>query len=1189
MFINPAFVPAAPVRVLGNTPAVDVTRHLPQGLDSDILLLGCDDVRHILFTAFDATTARNALFLTFLLEESDAPTADTLWNIYYHLYLDAVATAALQNQLGRLLEASYSLDKWKQSKYGDSVRFCDAATFRAVRDVWRQFGEDFGAKDSDTCRGRLKSAIGSSKQRRDLTHGDDSIDYSAVRATSPLAAKAVKGEELEAAKGTVGQVSSGTSIPNSLFAWAPPGRPIITRGREPFISFHLASAYASVAATSPLQLLDGPSGAGVSKVVQTAQLQFREWVGAFRDLKTSIKVRFAAADSFALCHTFRQLQETGALSAHWYRRTLSLDPLELDQAEYGQGGSAPRQFDAIDTSDLSSSSGALSVLISAGPLLKDLAWATLSTEIAENSVKPGQHAFDVLLCGHTKALSVLLGLAPVEYWTNATTVSTVDEMLLAKSINSVSGRQKRPSIQARISWKAARHLSGAVTAELLTVDAAALSTLAFKIYQDMFQSESASFLSGLTLAQNTKDLGRAAGHLKYHRSTFVAFLKALVKSVDTDVAAVCRSVIQKVSNDKDSIFASNTLQAMCLEMSAQGLHSEEWLTSNIRRSNSAAGFSSWKDIPEAVSVTLCVPAANWKAVSQASVDRGLALALQGCLRAVAEGIPLWNNNFADLHVVFGTIISTGRRGDDGFNIAVKEDKEGWAGTSPMVVSFYVPTAALQADIPKTLVSLALQHSVQSAFAFAKDLGSSLVIFETPLVDEQHVFITKQPPNLAGYRIACGSSLPSKRSSEPTAKGPKFKVDLAESGSISSLTGHLDITSEQGKRLLQEKVPVELRQGGHPCVIEIVFGKPRKPDLVLPLCFPVPVRKDQSKTRIARTSAYIEIIAPLADPTDPSLHDFVIPSTLEQTMPATLNATHLHLGSLPILDIEDKTGARFITTLCSFMYSARERELRDEVGGSGVSRDSARLNFKESLFTMFMLASGLQGGQTGLFALSRGGSDGIHMLVFVSAVRLDGANGSVVLDAAILPFTKELVESKQLEDFLLILRTLECCSLTVDASEMVLWKKALPALVERCRTWDHTAGCEYRKVGAGIPLSLDLGAQFLCSCGKGKLPDDFTNLPEWEAAAQECTRIAISPVYACQFAEELLDPEKLMQAAGVDATDMCRTCGATKGRNGGELKKCARCLVVKYCSTECQRKDWRKHRMECEEAPEHGGN
>jgi hypothetical protein len=31
----------------------------------------------------------------------------------------------------------------------------------------------------------------------------------------------------------------------------------------------------------------------------------------------------------------------------------------------------------------------------------------------------------------------------------------------------------------------------------------------------------------------------------------------------------------------------------------------------------------------------------------------------------------------------------------------------------------------------------------------------------------------------------------------------------------------------------------------------------------------------------------------------------------------------------------------------------------------------------------------------------------------------------------------------------------------------------------------------------------------------------------------------------------------------------------------DLQKCSRCLVVRYCSKECQRKDWKEHKKQCE--------
>lgn len=48
---------------LGNTPAVCLTQELPPEKQADVLLLGCGDVRSILFTAFaDAAVERSLDF-----------------------------------------------------------------------------------------------------------------------------------------------------------------------------------------------------------------------------------------------------------------------------------------------------------------------------------------------------------------------------------------------------------------------------------------------------------------------------------------------------------------------------------------------------------------------------------------------------------------------------------------------------------------------------------------------------------------------------------------------------------------------------------------------------------------------------------------------------------------------------------------------------------------------------------------------------------------------------------------------------------------------------------------------------------------------------------------------------------------------------------------------------------------------
>lgn len=110
--------------------------------------------------------------------------------------------------------------------------------------------------------------------------------------------------------------------------------------------------------------------------------------------------------------------------------------------------------------------------------------------------------------------------------------------------------------------------------------------------------------------------------------------------------------------------------------------------------------------------------------------------------------------------------------------------------------------------------------------------------------------------------------------------------------------------------------------------------------------------------------------------------------------------------------------------------------------------SGAVPHKDSLFSLFMHYSGLQGRETSVFGINNPEEGGIHILIFVSCLRLDLANHTVVLDAAILPLHESLVP--KLHPFLVNVVDSGLCKVTVDRDELRLWKETIPAWVERCR-------------------------------------------------------------------------------------------------------------------------------------------
>ncbi|OIW26990.1 MYND finger [Coniochaeta ligniaria NRRL 30616] len=1205
--LTPSLIaPITPFYAIGNTPAINLTRSLPQGLDADVLLLGCGDVRHILYTAYseqgfpsrklDVTccdvqehiVARNVLLLSFLCEGHATTPTEVLWNVYYHRYLNESDMQVLHTQVRKLLDVSVSLQTWHSCPYGAVLRFCDQATLDSVRAVWWQYDSAVSAKNTKLYQDKFRSAMKKTNEHK----GESFTVYTAARSAAPaytaLASDLMDSVENVWHKGVTDSSSPPAQHPNPVFATALSDSVTLAFPSNPLLSFHLAPAGLKLTDLSPLR--PSPSanaGPSYSKLVQIAKLQFTEWTKAFTKLSSSIVVRFVLADCIAFCQTLQHSLGNGGTSANCYRRQLDTRALVLDDASYGTAAGAPRQFDVIDTSNLADHVGTLNLLVSAGPLLKDKPSSTLYTEIMARGTEGEKEKFESLLCGHTKTLSLLLGLAPIEFWTNATAVSSVDELVLALSEVSEAAKSGKPggqpNIQSRLAWKLDHHLCGTPPAALST-DPRTLASILLRVYLDMFKHESPSALYA-GLASPSKVTSFA--YPQYHRGSFVAVVKAVCSKVHTDAKEVARQLTQMINSDRTLMLGNNYAQGLALEMSKYGLYSEPWLTGEIRRDPSKGTFCKWKEIPEAIAVTLVVPPSRWKPIFKAAADKGIGLTMEGHLRSIGR----WHNMYADVHVTFGTVTTSGARDSDTYAVRVQEDSSGWLGNSTLVASFYASAAALQIDMQTSQVALCLQSTLQNAKFFQAKLGAPMAIFETALDDSSHVHVTKHTPGQQGLPVVGSLS----RRADPAIVQPSDttltpQVDET-TGRIVGITGRANIVSDEGKRLLQEKVPITLHQTS-PFTIDIVFGERI---LVQTLTYRVPVTQENSKTRIARKSSYVEVVANLAEPgVSNILEDYIFPTVTDRgtspgsTVPVTLNIPHLNLDSLPIIDATDKKSTHFLTTFTYLTFSDRECRQRQETNPD--LAPSVRYYFKEALSSMLMISTGMQGNQTGLFAISHAKS-GRNMLLFVSALRLDGANASVVLDAAVIPMTSSMLKDDDLASFLLIVRALEISDIEVDDAELVLWKKLLPALAERCRTWSHVPGCEYSVQGT-VPVSLEPGGQVLCSCGQGKLPDNFVGVPDWEVAARYATRIAISPTFAVPFVEDVVDRALTKgirdkgAAAGASVSKevaTCRTCGGTKGSDGGALKKCMRCLEARYCSGECQKKDWRRHRAECKEA------
>lgn len=1120
------------------------------------------------------------ILLTLLLDGETE--ADTLWDLCFHLYVPNRSVDILGKQAMKLRALSESLTTWNESTYGHKLKWCDEGSLLLTSKVWEtrmgpisQSEEDAARYEAFAIRFRnYHTALNSTTVTGHIPEE--------ARSAAPLALPSIKEDSQEYKQyWKYITLPQSSTQPNPLYAAMFSMDHSLAHTINPLFGFHLATAFAQLAPTSPLRF--SQDGKNTPKVVRAVKTQFREWCIAFQAIASDyIIIRLAIACPLTFCHTLQHNSVTQASSAGHFRRQFDASRYELDPNAYGTDGEAPRLFDAIDTSAVTDKLGAINAFVSSSPLLKDVASSTLYMEIWKDPNETYKDMFDSLffVFGHTPTISMLLGLVPVDYWTNSTLVSYVDELMLMSSLTSTPN-ETIPNY-ARVSWKYSKYFLAHIPAvnhvQLEPVD---LAKMIFRIFTRMLERQEQGSESRFSGPERKKyNVVNGDGHV-YHTRNFVAFIKQMLYTVNVDPAKTCGTLLDLVQHETSSSLCRELHIELDLELRLQGLY-----TGNI------TGFH--KKINRSGSVVvLKVPRDEAGKVRGIIKSNGGSLRLEAIISYHKGSSDPSRARFTNLQLTFGDIRITGDLESDDYSVTIVQDSLVHHDDSPQIISFYIPSTLIQRELDISSIAIIERHPPTDV------KKPETIVYETVMSNQQNVFITScltnvhDRPITGALTVATTSVTRTLDSLSPTSTRWYATLDPV-AGRISNITVTVEIVDENKKSLLRDQHSTLLTQTS-PCNFDISIGE----DSVYRSSFPLPVLKDTVKIHVDPNLGLVAFSSPVAKPLDlEPFSELMYPVAVgNHSVPIPINGGHINLDSLPILSVDeaDRQANQWLTTLTSHQFSLRERRVREELMASLIDppnpmpftspRPSPRMSFKESLFTVFMVSSGLQGGSTGLFALADQESGrGNQILLFVRAIRLDCASGSVVADAAALPLTRDLIDSRELETFLLVLRELEICVLDVDDAELDLWRHAIPAFAEQCRDWVHDVRmCDYGKPGATVPPTASSEQQFMCSCGNGKIPRDFVRLPEWEGvASRHAVRVAISPAFASPFVEDIVDVELLRAQGGLEGLlkEKCRNCNATKGKKGGKLMWCMRCRAVRYCSQDCQKKDWKKHRMEC---------
>ncbi|KAI0051379.1 hypothetical protein FA95DRAFT_1485634 [Auriscalpium vulgare] len=1159
---------------IGNTPPCCLTDGVPPEQSANLLLLGCGDPRNLLFTVHSsrvsdamprkldftccdhepAVLARNAVLLTMIVD-GEIP-HNAMWNIFYDLMIKKEVVHSLVAHCQKLVKLSADVMTWNNA-YGTWLKMCTVGTLQELRRHWILY---VGFPDLSQARKKQVNESFSQGMREirskwqniaSIARSAGIFAHEAIKATSEHFSHLWRtGVHSTEPKDTI-----GATLLNQTFVYSLMGEQFnVHYGVDGLASFHLAPAFVTFKPSGP------PKKITPQSLIDCAQGQFKDWCQSFRAAictePSNVAVRLFAGDALHLCRALHMHLSDRSISTGVYASPWSAVRLNLDGGEYDVNNHhAPTTFDVIDTSNLSDHLGLLNVLIATRPLLSHAPYSSINTEALLAVGSDPTSGFMGEVGGDLTSISIVLDLTPSTFVARSTTYSNRHEVVLHRLMDS-------PQYHERVVWKiltasdssALRVAGNAVPTVLFKPEE--LSRFLFHVYLKMFASENT--LSAM-LTPSLEKL-RASSRVHYIRATFAMFIKLVKERTKTDWGAVIDQLLELIESDRTLMMGMNYYQDLCCHLYLFDIHTVSTLTPRfvniVMGSLSVRGrFQNWEEVPPVVCITLVVPRQKLKVIE----DIGFEKIGTPPLQCDIQGFPS-HAVFFSIAAAFGKVTRSGPEHSP--ELTLEEDPLRWSGKSDLVVSFWIPSWIILKE-PNSAVGFGLRATPATTTLIGR-LGMELLIFRASLLDKVSVQVTRARPSFPDEH----RSLEVLNYSPRSRTGRPITVHMDEGGvRVESVSTRVDITGTEEISILESGEKVSSRQIS-PCGVELSLSRYSHP-----LYFPFPVDHSRVKLRIARKSHFVEVIIPVSGPfTAGGFSVDPFPVIFQEHTPTVWNMHRLHLDSLPFVSIERKANLdSWLNTHVSLMMSDRERAIMN--GGKTTGNQDplqTLVDVKESLHAIFVQYAGIQGEKRAdVFALHEPTMGGGYTLLFITGLRLDCSAHTVVLDAFVLPITDAIMPRVGPAIPRLMKEGLVSV-VTVD-NEMRAWKRLLPAFVERCRlTWTHGPECAYVKTGR-VPLSLEVNENPLCACGQGKDVALFTRSKLWAPLAPLVTRAALSPLFAASYLETRSAP-----SASV-SIDACALCG---GGGQPRLLKCSRCKRTSYCSSECQRADWKKHKVSC---------
>ncbi|KAJ7689395.1 hypothetical protein B0H17DRAFT_937398 [Mycena rosella] len=1121
---------------IGNTSAVSLARDVPPEKDINLLLLGCGDPRNVLFTLFcepdtatrkldftcidfePAVLARNMLLLSLIIDKK--PT-EHLFDIFFHLYLEENSLALLVSQCEVLFHASTTLKRWRESSYGSTLRMSSQHTLTELRWHWDQYAKMHTLPQTELQMIIKKFRAGVAEYQ---VQYKESMSASA-RSAGPLMIQGVKSLSecfhnfwRYGTTYSSGPHRSSATLLNPSFVYTQSGAGCFVHyGTDPVIPFHLAPIFGN--SNSTLSQAD---------IMKAIRVQFRDWCAAFNKYHEQglCIVRVFFSDAIFCARALQICKRSGVMETRIPVCQWHTELITLDKEEYKH---APLVFDVVDTSNLHDHLGLINILVAAIPLLRGSGDGVLYLEslltFSPDGNAPKDFAKDFY--ADLTVMSVLFCLCPVDYITGYSSRGNVHELIAYEQTR--RGSTGLQQYHQTTTWRS-------LSTNPPMVDSWQLGTFLYDLYHSLFEEEdSETFWQKHSVNPHPALQQSSLAH--YSRESFVLLLRFIRDELQIPreewIAVLDRFFSLHIS---DTSMKMDTLRFhdLCGLLYYYGVYTVD--VYRMVKMPCVGPFKAWSQVPPLVRVFLTVPREKLQILSKHTPT--LEAGMQG---------PRMCNLFSSIHAAFGTLSAIGTPANP--KVYFEEDRTGFQGTKPLIVSFVMPAILLTGfgsnyDPPESIsISLHVNSNPANTVKYAQALGPYLEIYSAQLLDKGKVLVLPEQPLPSSISIT--TMVPSVPG--PIGSQSPIKANFSEeSNLIESFSTKIQVEDELAKSTLQSAGNVVVKQIFFNVAQLELGGRTQN------VIFPFPITVTNHRLRIARKSLWIEVIVPLRKPFSQEGVIDPFPITAHSLMPWSIH--RLNLECLPVLDLKNRKLHQWLDPHVAAAFSKREIKTRKK-------KDVDALMFvKDSISSIIVHSAGIQPQGSSLhhiFALRDKATNNCDTVIFIDQLRFDLSSHTIVCDGFVLPMNVQRLK-KIAKDFGRLVPKMQ--SISLELGEITSWKQLLPVLVERCRTWTHLESCQYAVEGC-IPLATKMETIPLCACGEGKDVQRMHNVALWKPLAKYCTRFALSPLFGVSYLET------------IGRTDRrCCICRANAGFT------CPKCKKDRYCGQACQKKDWKRHKV-----------